>query len=377
MNILKTTRFFTTFIVLLFIFIGNIYAEDDENTPKIPVKVYKIKMQDVNPPEKEVGHVESIESVEIMARVEGYIEKVNFKEGDFIKKGSLLYIIEQPPYKARLDAAKAEVKQAKAELFKAETKLKRLKSARPESVPQTDIDDAIANRDLAAGRLEQAKANLDTASINYGYTTIYAPITGRIGKTTYTKGNLVGPSSEPLAELKQMDPIRVVFSISENNISIIRNALKDMESKDSKKILSPEIAFSDGTKYPYKGIIDFVDNKVDPRTGTIAIWTKYNNPDHLLVPGEYVNVFIKLSKPEYKPLVPQRAVQIDNEGSFVLVVNEKNVVEIRRIETGKTIEDKWIVEKGLEEGDRVIVEGILKVKPGDPVNVITDDNKKI
>jgi membrane fusion protein (multidrug efflux system) len=349
-----------------------VFAEDGKATSKPLVGVYKVETHDVNPPEIEVGHVEAIESVNIMARVEGYLEKVNFKEGDFIKKGQFLYVIEQPPYKARLDAAKAEVEQAEADLFKAKTKLKRLKSAQPESVPQTDIDDALAAKDLAVGRLDQAKANLDTAKINYNYTTIYAPITGRIGKTTYTKGNLVGPTSKPLAEIVQMDPIRVVFSLSENDIAIIQNAMKDMKAEGSERILSLTIRFSDGTEYPYNGAIDFIDNKVDPRTGTIAIWARFKNPEYLLIPGEYVKVFIKLSQPKLMPLVPQRAVQLDNKGSFVFIVNKENKVEIRRIETGKAISDKWIVKKGLNEGDRVIVEGIQKVTEGLIVRVLAD-----
>jgi membrane fusion protein (multidrug efflux system) len=246
------------FIISLAVF--NSIAFAASNTAEPLVKTVTVTLDNVNPPEKFIGHVEAIESVKLIARVTGYLEKVNFKEGSIVKKGSLLYVIEQPPYLAKVSANKALVKQAKADLFKANQKLNRLLSAQPESVPATDLDDAKAQKDYTEGVLNENQANLKLSLIDFDYTTITAPLTGRIGKTMYTEGNFVGPTSEPLAEIVQMDPIRVVFSVSENNIDFIEKSLADAEKSKTQSIISPEITFPDGIKYDLKGSIDFVDN---------------------------------------------------------------------------------------------------------------------
>nr|WP_034622179.1 efflux RND transporter periplasmic adaptor subunit [Desulfovermiculus halophilus] len=343
-------------------------AQGPQGPPPL-VQAAPVALVDANQPEKYIGHVESMESIDLRARVEGYLEKLNFKEGSFVQKGQILYVIEQAPYKARVAAARAKVAQAEADLFKAKTRLERLRSAHPESVPKTDLDDAVAARDLARGRLDEARANLELAEIDLDYTTVEAPITGRIGKSRYKVGDLVGPSSQPMAEIVRMDPIRVVFSVSENQGKIIMNALKDSEKGDAASILSVSLEFSGGQAYPRKGEIDFVDNRVDPDTGTIAIWARFENPDGRLVPGEYVRVFLEEAKQEMIPAVAQAAVQRDKEGAFVYVLDEKNKVEKRRITTGHARDGKFIVTSGLKPGEKVIVQGIQKVKPGISVHI--------
>ena len=344
-------------------------GEDGGGAPLPMVGVTEVGLEPANPPEKYIGHVESMESIDLRARVEGYLERLDFKEGSFVRKGQILYVIEQAPYKARVAVARAKVAQAEADLFKAETRLERLRSARPESVPKTDLDDAVAARDLARGRLDEARANLDLAEIDLDYATVEAPITGRIGKSRYKPGDLVGPSSQPLAEIVRMDPIRVVFSVSENQGEIIMHALEDAERGDAAPILSVDLGFPGGPAYPRKGEIDFVDNRVDPDTGSIAIWARFENPDGRLVPGEYVRVFLGEAKPEMIPAVAQAAVQRDKEGVFVYVVDEKNKVEQRRIATGPVLDGKFTVTSGLKPGEKVIVQGIQKVKPGITVQI--------
>lgn len=359
------------FIISLAVF--NSIAFAASNTAEPLVKTVTVTLDNVNPPEKFIGHVEAIESVKLIARVTGYLEKVNFKEGSIVKKGSLLYVIEQPPYLAKVSANKALVKQAKADLFKANQKLNRLLSAQPESVPATDLDDAKAQKDYTEGVLNENQANLKLSLIDFDYTTITAPLTGRIGKTMYTEGNFVGPTSEPLAEIVQMDPIRVVFSVSENNIDFIEKSLADAEKSKTQSIISPEITFPDGIKYDLKGSIDFVDNKVDPQTGTIAIWSEFRNPEGRLIPGEYVTVYLALTSPKLMPVVPQVAVMQDNEGQFVYIVNKESKVETRRIEAGSIVGDKLAVKTGLNKGDIIIIEGIQKVKPGLKVKATPED----
>lgn len=366
-------RRFLSILIVCFMFIpvyGFAAPGGGNSGVQLPlVGVEEVGLVASNPPEKYIGHIESMESIDLRARVEGYLEKINFKEGSFVKKGQILYVIEQAPYKARVAAAKAQVMQAEADFFKAKTRLERLRSAQPESVPKTDLDDAVAAQDLARGRLDEAKANLELAEINLSYTTVKAPITGRIGKSLYKVGDLVGPSSQPMAEIVRMDPIRVVFSISENQGELIMNAMKDAEKGNSPSILSVSLEFPGGHTYPRKGEIDFVNNRVDPDTGTIAIWARFDNPEGRLVPGEYVRVFLEEAKQEKAPGVAQIAVQRDNEGAFVYIVDEENKVEQRRITIGPTVNNKFIVTSGLKQGEKVVIRGIQKVRPGMTVNI--------
>ncbi|MGM0642981.1 MAG: efflux RND transporter periplasmic adaptor subunit [Thermodesulfobacteriota bacterium] len=337
--------------------------------PPPMVGTAQVAMKNADRPEKFVGHVEAVTSVNLQARVEGYIEKVNFEEGAFVKEGQLLYRIEQKPYKARVASAKAKKAQAEANLYKAETRLQRLQSARSESVPQTDLDDAKAVRDLAVAQLQEARANLELAEIDLGYTTVEAPIKGRVGKSFYKKGDLIQPSSGPLSEIVSMDPVRVVFSVSENRAGMIRKAFADADSPADKRFLTIRLRLADNTLYPEKGAIAFVDNRMDPDTGTIAVRAEFDNPDGLLVPGQYVRVLFSSVKPDMQPAVPQVAVQRDRNGAFVFVLDAENRVEKREIRTGKTAGEHFIVQSGLDREDTVIVRGLQKVRPGMSVKV--------
>ncbi|MBA2882177.1 membrane fusion protein (multidrug efflux system) [Desulfosalsimonas propionicica] len=354
-------------------------AAPEDQGPKGPpplVQVAAVDLENARKPEKFVGHVEAIVSIDLRARVEGYLEKVNFCEGAAVDKGQLLYVIEQGPYQTRVDSAKAGVIQAEADLFKARTRLGRLQSARPESVSKTDLDDARAARDLARGRLQEAEAGLELAEINLDYTTIEAPIKGRVGQSFYKQGDLVGPSSGPLAEIVRMDPIRVVFSMNESNMDMLHHVDTDTPAAPDGKELTVRVRFP-GKKvdYAHEGKIEFIDNRMDPETGTIAVRARFDNPEGQLVPGRYVNVFVQPDQPDMQPAVLQRAVQQDRDGRFVFVVNQNAGVEKRRIGTGPVIGDKVIVQSGLSQGETVIVEGIQKVSPGIRVKTRTDEKE--
>ena len=369
------TKCHTATLLLMFTIViaSSTPALGASNSNEPLVKITKATLENINPPEKFIGHIEAIETVNIVARVDGYLEKVNFKEGSIVKKGSLLYVIEQAPYLARVASNKALVEQSKADLFKAKQKLNRLLSAQPESIPATDLDDAKAQKAYAEGLLKESQANLKLALIDLDYSTITTPITGRIGKTRYTEGNYVNTSSEALAVIHQLNPIRVVFSLGENKVHHLQNSIRDMKENNEENFINPEIYFSDGSKYNKNGLIDFIDNSVDPSTGTIAVWALFENQEYKLIPGEYVTIFLTLDKPDLKVLVPLEAVQMDNEGSFVFTVNKNNIVEERRIITGKQLEDKWIVKSGLKEGDVVVVQGIQKIRPGIKVKTSSID----
>jgi RND family efflux transporter MFP subunit len=333
------------------------------------VTVAPVAIQNINPPVEYIGHVEAIQAVDLRARVEGFLEQINFKEGDNVPSGKVLYVIEQAPYLAKVAVDKAQVAQAEAELTRANQHLQRLRSALAASIPAMDLDDAVAAQLRAEAQIAMAKANLNRSLLDLGYTTIKAPINGRIGRTAYTRGNLVGPTSKPLARIVQMDPIRVVYSISDNNLAAIQMALNDAAEGQRHFDLVPRLRLANGTILDTKGRIDFVDNEMDPATGTIAIRAEFDNVKNLLIPGEYVNVLVTLTQPKLLPTVPQAAVLVNQQGYYVLVVDRQKVANVRQITIGKAVGAMWAVESGLAAGEQVVVEGIQKVKPGEPVQI--------
>lgn len=340
------------------------------------VKVTLVTAQDINPPAEYVGHVEAIQSVDLRARVEGFLEQVNFKEGSDVRAGELLYVVEQSPYRARVDADKALVAQAEATLGKARQYLQRAQTVRSGGVSATDLDNAVAEELRARAQVEQAEANLQITQINLGYTSITAPISGRIGRTAFTRGNLLNPGSGPLARIVQIDPIRVVFSISENDIVAVKAAVKDADRDQKHPMLKPRIKLPGGQILKTAGQVDFVDNTVDPGTGTIAVWALFNNPDGTLLPGQYVTVLISRSEPKSMPVVPQSAVLEDHDGRYVLLVDDQNRVAMRRIQTGPVVGINWAIESGLAVNEKVIVEGVQKVRPGQQVKTTTTDEQQ-
>lgn len=344
--------------------------------PPPQVTVATVIEQDVNPPAEYVGHAEAIQSVDLRARVEGFLERVDFKEGSDVQAGNLLYVIEQAPYQARVNAEKASLAQAEAILTKARQYLHRAQTVRSGGISATDLENAVAEELRAKAQFEQVKANLQIAQINLGYTAIKAPISGRIGRTAFTKGNLVGPDSGALARIVQSDPIRVVYSISENDLDSINMALKDVDRGKNHPMLMPQIKLAGGQILETKGHVDFVDNTVDVSTGTIAVRALFKNPKGTLIPGQYVTVLVARSEPKPMPVVPQAAVLEDHDGRYVLLVDDRNQVAVRRVKTGPVVGASWAVESGLAVNERVIVEGVQKVQPGQTVKTtIAEKNK--
>jgi len=339
------------------------------------VTVAAVTEQDVNPAAEYVGHVEAIQSVDLRARVEGFLEQVKFKEGSDVNAGDLLYIIEQASYQAKVDADRASVAQAKATLTKARQYLHRVRAVSSGLVSATNIDDAVAEELRARAQLQGAKANLELSELDLGYTTVRAPIKGRIGRTAFTEGNLVNPDSGPLARIVQIDPIRVVYSISENDLASVKAALGNSSPDKKKYTLMPHIKMPSGEILKNAGHVDFVDNIVDARTGTIAIWAVFDNHGGSLLPGQYVTVLVSRSQGRQLPMVPQAAVQEDQDGRYVLVVDSENRVIQRRITTGPVVHTQWVVESGLAAGEMVIVQGVQKVQPGQIVKTITEDEQ--
>jgi membrane fusion protein (multidrug efflux system) len=340
------------------------------------VRVLAVTEAEVNPPTEHVGRVEAIQAVDLRARVQGYLEAVKFNEGSDVRARDLLFTIEQAPYLASVNAARAKVASAQAALTNASQYLRRLQAVRSGGVSATDLEAAVSNELKAQALLQEAEASLEQAELDLGYTIIKAPISGRIGRTVFTKGNLVGPDSGALARIVQIDPIRVVYSVSENDYADVKTSHQEMTPEQLRQELVPRLKLSNGELYPGAGKLAFADNEVDADTGTIAVWAEFENPHGILLPGQYVTVLLSLSNPRRLPVVPQSAVQEDREGRYVFVVDGDNKVQQRRITTGAVVGVNWAVEAGLMVGETVIVQGVQKVRPGQVVETVFEGMQK-
>ncbi len=350
--------------------------------PPPSVVVAPVRVLDVTDRVHFVGNVEATQQVEVRARVEGFLDKVSFAEGSLVEAGAVLYQIEQGPYRASLDQAKAALAAAQAQLASAQATLKAKEAelgrqttlARQQYASQATLDQATALRDEAAAAVQQAdaqiqsaQAQINNADLNLSYTTLKAPITGRIGKSAATVGNLVSPSTGVLATIVQMSPIRVVFPIPERDYVTIMKFLAGQQGKEaagSYDLFSPRLLLPDGTDYDRSGRIEFINNQIDPSTGTVAIRATFDNPDNVLLPGQYVSVTVQVGRPQWLPNVPQSAVLQDEQGSYVYLVDGDNRVQKRQIRTGTRTETGLAVESGLQQGETVIVDGIQKARPG-------------
>ena len=312
-----------------------------------------------------IGRLTAIEKVDIVARVEGFLEERNFKEGQYVKTGDLLFRIEQATYKAAVEQARATLAKAKATEVNAKLQFQRGKElVRNQNIPQATVDQRAADQAAAEASVMEAQAQLDQAEINLGYTEIRSPIDGRIGLATFTVGNLVQPSSGRLATIVSQDPIYVIFQVSQRNILEYKRRVAESVSNAHVTI---HIKMPDGTLYPHPGLSNFLDVQVDPTTDTVAVRAKVPNPDGVLIPGGVVGVTVERGAPRMALTVPQSAVLLDQAGRYVLVVDEAKKVELRRVTTGVEQGRDVVVTDGLKEGELVIVEGIQKVRPGQVV----------
>ena len=380
-SIHKPTTIKTIILLLIFSLPGAFpliatAAPAKKTGPPPLVTVVTVAEQDVTPLTEYVGHVEAIQTVDVPARISGVLEQVHFKEGSDVRSGDLLYVIEPAPYQVKVAANQARVAKAEVILKKAGQHLRRIQAVRSGGIPITDVEIAEAAEQQAGAELQEAQAILRLSEIELGYSQVSAPISGRIGATALTKGNLCGPTSGPLAQIVQLDPIRVLFSLSENDISAIKTAQAEVLSKPVNGIMKPRLKLADGKLLDKFGQIDFVDNRVDPTTGTVAVWALFANSDALLLPGQYVTLVAGRSQGKLTPVIPQSAILENRNGRYVLVVNDQSQVEQRPVTTGTTIGSLWAIESGLTAGEKVIVQGVQKVRPGQLVKTTTAGNEK-
>lgn len=343
----------------------------EETAPEPPVvSVAGIATRDIVRTSKFIGTVEPVDDVALIARVEGFLEEVLVKDGSVVTAGDGLFKIEPEKFEAAEARAAAGVAQAEANLALADIELERdTRLLASDTISQSKFDATLANRDAEAAIVQSNQADLEQAQLDVTYTEIHAPFDGRIGKIDYSVGDLVGPSGNALATLIRISPIYVSFSISEREYV---DAIKRL-GEEAGKQLNPEnsppvrIVLPNGDEFEETGWLAFVDNVVDPKTGSITLRAQFENATGLLVPGTFVNVEVDSKETARELVVPQAAIQRDQRGDFALVVNSEGMVEQRYITTDTQIETDFVVTDGLQEGESVIVEGLQRVRPGVPV----------
>jgi membrane fusion protein (multidrug efflux system) len=345
--------------------------------PDIPVVV--TKAQDVPLFMEFVGQVFGFKDIAIRARVEGFLEGIHFDEGSVVEQKKLLYTIESQPFEETVANRMSKVAEAQTMLAKATSDLGRIKPlAELKAVSQSDLDGAVAQFDAAQASLEAAQANLRASRIQLGYTKVYSPITGIIGKTKAKEGDFVGREPNPviLNVVSQIDSILVEFFLTENQyLETARRYLKREESGETeygeRAIL--ELILADGTLYPHKGKVDFVDREVDPTTGAILLQASFPNPERLLRPGQFAKVKVRVETIKDGILIPQRCVT-ELQGQYsVFVVEAGNTIKERQLTLGPTVGSAWLVKEGLKADEQVVYEGLQLIRDGAVINPVVKE----
>lgn len=314
------------------------------------------------------GRILSKYRVDVLARIDGYLTKSYFKEGDYVKKGQVLFEIEPQQYLYEVQKAKANVSNTTAQLIYAEKQLKRASILVDKGyIAKAEYDQLLANRDALKGQLEMYQASLRDAQRNYGYTQVRAPVDGEVGMISVTVGNYVNSSAGTLTTIYSNDPIYVTFPIDSKEYL----TLTKTESADAKRKV--DLFFPTGEKYPQQGIQDFHDNNVDETTGTITMRATFPNKERRLINGEYVKIIVYSNKPITAPIVSEKAVMENPQGKYVYTVDEKNIAKITYIKTSGQYKDDWIIDSGLKKGDKIIISGLQKVIPDSEVKVVNGE----
>ncbi len=349
------------------------FAQDQSEAPAPKVSIAAAYTQEITEEAAFIGRAEAIDKVDIIARVGGFLESQNVEDGALVKKDDLLFTIEPDLYQATLEARKADLDRAEANLELAKVDLARKEELyRRDATPESERDIARANELVAEAEVKAAKAAIRQAELDLGYTKIQAPFDGRLGRINVSVGDVVGPNTEPLVNLVSEAPIYVNFSLNEKQFTSVLQAVNETASTLAESDKSPvvKLTLPNGTDLPETGKIVFVDNRIDPLTGAITLRAEFDNGDRLIIDGAFVNVHIEALEPTLEVLIPQAALQRDQRGEFVLVVNDKQMVEQRYITTGDTVGSAVIVKEGLREGESVIVEGLQRVRPGVAVDAV-------
>jgi membrane fusion protein (multidrug efflux system) len=326
------------------------------------VTVARASLREVTPAETFTARIEAKDSVDLRARVTGFLEQRLFEEGADVQEGQLLLVIEKAPYEAAVAEVQASIVRAEATLKLAGIEVERRGAlVQRQAGAQMTLDEAIGRQGEARGDLLRQQAALQKAELDLSYTDIKAPLSGRIGRANFSVGDLVGPDSGALATIVAQDPIYVTFPISQRQLLEVRR--RAAESGDDPRNVVVRLRLADGSIYSQSGRLDFIDIRVDPGTDTVQVRAEVPNPDRTLIDGQLVTAVVEAAMPEQALAIPQQALQADQAGLFVLVVDGENKAQVRRVQTGIRVGGDIVVTEGLSEGDRVITEGIQRVRP--------------
>ena len=333
--------------------------------PPPEVYVTSVTQRDVPVYLELVGQAKGFQDVDIRARVEGYLEKVSFNEGTFVRQGDPLYEIDRKPLEATLAQSKADLATADARLSKANNDVARYTPlVAKQAVSKQELDNALSEQDAARSQVEAGKAAVEKATLDLSYTRITSPISGLIGTTLVKSGNLVGRGeSTLLTTVSQIDPMLFLVGVTEADyLRIARRAPGSKTAPRSREGI--ELTLSDGTKYPQTGRVNTVERAVDPTTGTLGVELLFANPDQILRPGQYGRVRILLDTKPGAFLIPQRAVQELQNLYSVAVVDGGGKVAFRNVKVGQRVESLWVIEEGLKGDEQVVVEGLQRIQDG-------------
>jgi len=338
------------------------------DAPPMPVQVVEVQRRDIPLVIEMVGSTLGTQDVPIRARVEGFLDSMNFREGSFVEKGELLYTIDAQPFQARLVESQSRLATAETSLVKAESDLGRIRPlAEINAVSAQDLDSAVAQYEAAKAGVQAAEAAVDLTEIELSYTRIEAPIAGLIGLSKAKPGEFVGRDPNPvvLNVLSDIDPIRVRFSISEREYLIFARGADDaFDRRRDEDRIKLTLLLADGSEFPQKGVPAGSAQSIDPETGTYTVEALFPNPDKILLPGQFARVRAPYSRLNNAVVVPRRAIS-ELQGRFrVFLVNDQDEVEIREIVPGPVKNNDQVIDDGLTGGERVIVEGLQKVRPG-------------
>lgn len=364
------------FLVVIAALVGiYIYVSRPEKVaPELPVVVVETATaDDVEIYGQYVGRIRAQQFVEVRARVEGYLESMKFAEGTYVNKEQVLFVINRDQYKAKVDRAQAQLKKDEAQELKAKRDLDRIRPLfEQNAASQLDLDNAIAAHETAVATVAMSKADLQQARLELSYTQVRAPISGYISERNADLGALVGPGAKSLlATVVKSDTVLVDFSMTALDYLKSKERNVNIGQQDATRSWQPNvtITLADNSQYPFKGFVDFADPQVDPETGTFSVRAEMPNPERTLLPGQFTKVKMLLDVRENAVVVPAKAVIIEKGGAYIYVARPDSVAERRFIELGPELENIMVVERGLVQGERIVVEGYHKLTPGSKIKI--------
>ncbi len=377
----KKQAVYACICIILVVGIYFIFNRKEEPVIERPIVcVEPVVQEDVEIYGDYVGRIRAQLFVEVRARVEGFLERMHFEEGSYVKKDQVLFVINQEQYRAKADKARAQLKKDEATALKAKRDLDRIRPLYEQNAAsQLDLDNAIAAYETAEASVGMSKADLEQAEQELGYTIVRSPISGHISERLVDPGTLVGTSGKSLlATIVKSDTVMVDFSMTALDYLKSKERNVTLGQKDTTRTWKQTVTVTlpDNSVYEHKGLVDFASPQVNPKTGTFQVRAELPNPEHVLLPGQFTSVKVLLDVREKSTVVPKKALIIEKGGSYIFVMRRDSVAERRFIEIGPEFKNDVIVERGLAPGELIVTEGFHKLTPGVKVQVAPDSSEK-